>query len=311
MNAHLPRGTSTDFQLMAELGVSAARFDFNWNIFEPTTRGVFQFSRLDEVVTNAKARNLRILATVAYTPAWAGPAANRSPTHINDWRDAIRAVVTRYKYDVECWAIWNEADFHEFWTESRTAHIQNILIPAIQVIRQIERDHNANPSNPRIKLNICGPELAYPANLDAWLTAMEAAGINLVNDIDVMTQHAYDKDGDYVGVITAFRSIRPVLRRHHLENKPVWLTESGWDRSDHSDSFITSNIIGLYGGQERVCAGTYDSAPPWPQWQRTYYFHFPYDRNTGWGILDVNHNPLPQYLRLQRWTRNHPTTNCQ
>ena len=248
-----------------------------------------------------------MFATLGYTPGWAN--ANRGiaypATDTNDWKNAVRTIVTRYRNDVECWGIWNEPDFSAFWKGTRDEYFTRILRPALRTIREVGTHYG-------MKIRVCGLDLAYPSNLAAWLDTMVALGMNPQTDLDVITQHAYRKDGTAQQVVQDFLStVRPTLSARGLRDKPVWLTESGWDRNRRGDTFISDAIRALYGSHEAVCAGTFSTASAWPQWARTYYYHFPYDSTSGWGLLDVNRNPLPQYESLQRWITRHPTTTCR
>jgi len=67
-----PAALQRDFDLMASTGAGWVRFDFDWGGAEPEP-GSFNWARIDRLVGAARARRLRVLATVAYTPAWARP----------------------------------------------------------------------------------------------------------------------------------------------------------------------------------------------------------------------------------------------
>ncbi len=76
----------SDAQLAQELdgiaatGATYLRVDFYWAGAEPTN-GNFYWGEIERVVNAARARNLKVLAMLAYTPAWARPAPRSSTSH--------------------------------------------------------------------------------------------------------------------------------------------------------------------------------------------------------------------------------------
>src|SRR4051812_8542913 len=63
-------GWARDLDTIAATGARWLRFDFDWQSAEPVA-GQFNWSPIDRVVREARARGLEVLATPAYTPAWA------------------------------------------------------------------------------------------------------------------------------------------------------------------------------------------------------------------------------------------------
>jgi hypothetical protein len=68
-----------ELDAMHRTGARWLRMDFNWSGMEPQ-RGVFQTWKQDKIVKWARARNIQIIALVAYTPSWAQPGNCRQPT---------------------------------------------------------------------------------------------------------------------------------------------------------------------------------------------------------------------------------------
>lgn len=167
MCAHLP--SAQDSQFMAQLGVRAARLDFNWFDFEPQ-QDQWSWGTLDQVMMHARANGLLIYATVAYTPPWASSVPctlfapnendkceNKRPANVADWTQAVTQVVTRYRGQVECWGIWNEPNLRTFFLGSQDQFVNEIFLPAAAAIRA------ADPS-----AKICGPELAGLTASSSW-----------------------------------------------------------------------------------------------------------------------------------------------
>src|SRR5512146_1799343 len=99
-----------------------------WAHIAPS-RGVFDFSRLDQYVSQAEKHHVEIIYVMGNTPWWAAtnpnsksneniPGANSSPTNLQDWQDYVRAVVTRYQGRIQAYEIWNEANLAGYSTGS-------------------------------------------------------------------------------------------------------------------------------------------------------------------------------------------------
>jgi hypothetical protein len=342
MCAHLP--SQSDSQLMAQLGVRSARLDFNWFDFEPQ-QGQWNWGYLDQAMLHARANGLSIYATVAYTPRWASsvpsctPFAptdtakceNKRPANVQTWTNAVTQVVTRYRGQVECWGIWNEPNLRTFFDGSLDQFVDEIFLPAAAAIRA------ADPG-----ARICGPELAgltqssnWNGNQgtcvfgqcirNGWERDLAQMLQRVGSHIDIITHHFYKADaagvvkamldGETVGGLLTHDSLKNVIESNGGANKEVWLTETGWEHPPQGSTplaDVAMHIVDLYAKQEEVCAGTYAGSAndPWRNWTRTWYYHFPYDPGSGWGIIDQNGQPLPPYIALKNWTMGRTTTAC-
>ncbi|MCC6337369.1 MAG: beta-galactosidase [Myxococcales bacterium] len=342
MCAHLP--SQSDSQLMAQLGVRSARLDFNWFDFEPQ-QGQFTWGYLDTVMMNARTNGLSIYATVAYTPQWAssvpsctqfGPnetakCENKRPANVQDWTNAVTQVVTRYRGQVECWGIWNEPNLRTFFDGNQDQFVNEIFLPAAAAIRA------ADPGG-----KICGPELAGLTASSNWNGNQGTCAFGqcirngwerdlgqllqrVGSHIDIITHHVYKADGagvmqalldgETVGGLLTHDSLKHVIEANGGANKEVWLTETGWEHPPQGSTSladVATRVVDLYSKQEEVCAGSYAGSmnDPWRNWTRTWYYHFPYDPGSGWGIVDQSAQPLAPYNALKNWTTGRTTTAC-
>jgi len=113
-----PQELQRDFELISSTGARWVRFDFDWGGAEPEP-GSYDWDRIDRIVRAAQARRLSILATVAYTPAWARPEGTTDKTPPTDpaaYGRFARAAALRYgPLGVHHWELWNEPNVSEFW----------------------------------------------------------------------------------------------------------------------------------------------------------------------------------------------------
>ena len=243
--------------LVAGSGMGWVRVDFGWSSFEPA-KGNFNWTVLDEVVTQARARGLNIYATIGGTPAWAtdGNIGDGVPRNVSDWTSAVTAAVNRYGNDIQHWGIWNEPNAGSFWTGSRQEFIDVIVKPGADAI------HAANPN-----AKVLGPELAYFVSTGrTWYVWMEDILTQASGKLDIISHHTYPRPlaGSYTtmtgqlnnttlfgsnpdmwGAFGIHPSLREVLRELNWTGD-VWLTEFGWRTTDMSEQQIADNYTGLF-----------------------------------------------------------------
>ena len=342
LNGHLP--SAADSQAMEALGASGVRMDFNWFQFQPEAAR-WDWTVFDQAVDAAAQSHLRIYATVAYTPQWASSVPtcvqnaaaendrceNKLPADPAVWAAAVTAVVTRYRGRVECWGIWNEPNLRGFFQGTMDQYVNTIFLPAAAAIRAA--DPNAK---------ICGPELAGLTTSSQWNGNQGQCAFGgcirngwerdlgqlldrIGSHLDVITQHTYKADAAGVmqavldgetqlGVLT-HDSIKNVIVSKGHGGKEFWLTETGWEHPPQGNmalADVATRIVDLYRKQEEVCAGTYAASlnDGWRNWTRTYYYHFPYDPGSGWGIVGPAQSALAPYSALQNWTNGRTTSAC-
>jgi hypothetical protein len=131
-----------DLDAMVATGAKWLRFDFDWASAEPTP-GSYRWTYIDRVVSKARARNLRILATPAYTPAWARPAGTsdkHGPTDPAAYAAFVKAAARRYApMGVHHWEIWNEPNVQQFWQpQPNVSQYAAMLRAAAVAIRSVD-----------------------------------------------------------------------------------------------------------------------------------------------------------------------------
>jgi hypothetical protein len=224
INAHVPSAEIMDEVVHAH--IAWIRIDFVWPFVEPE-QDSFDWSLYDQLLAEADARGLRVLASAGGTPQWAtsGSLFNGVPDDPDDWRDFCYRAAYRYRGRVQAWAFWNEPNLEQFWEGSRNQYLTEILRPGAEAV------HAADPD-----ALICGPDLAHlqSAHWEDWL---EEAIENTSDLLDVVTHHVYPSDGMAYQVTNDLHegsdlpwdppSVRSVLRDTGWWGRPFWLTETG------------------------------------------------------------------------------------
>ncbi len=224
VNAHIPGPAVLDE--ISAAGIEWVRMDFRWDLLEPR-RGRFDWSLYDPVVDAARARGLRIYATLQATPTWAtsGPPGSGVPVDPTDWSDFCYEVAVHFRGRVDAWGMWNEPNLPGFWAGTREQYIQDILVKGGRAV------HAADPA-----ALVAGPDLAHLSSRDweGWLEDSIKEGGSV---LDVVTHHVYPSGGSHTDVTKKLESggtqswdddaVREVLSRAGWSGRPFWLTETG------------------------------------------------------------------------------------
>ena len=237
---------STDVGLDAakDAGLGWVRVDFNWVDAEPAVQGTYDWTRFDAIVSAADARGLKVLAVLAYTPAWASQGDTKADGSNNDIPTAgtyapfVTAVVNRYKAKVTHYEIWNEPNLGQFFEGTPQDYIDRILVPGADAV------HAACAT-----CTVMGPGLATIGT--AYATWLDAVLMQAAPKLDIISGHIYagfpvpgggagtTSDSFFnkleshrvikVGSATIYEgplSFKEVLDQHAV-TKPFWMTETG------------------------------------------------------------------------------------
>lgn len=261
VNTHQPPERHLDLAVQGKF--RAVRCDFNWLDIE-TSPDEFVWDGFDAIVSGARARNLEVFATLAYTPPWLGD--RRSVPSRERWVNFVGRVASRYNHNVWHWGIWNEPNSDGFWLGSVHDYIDTLLLPAAEVL------HRLNPAN-----RVIGPELTHNDNWRPWLRAvLHAAG----PAIDIVSHHIYHENGREV-----LRKLREVWE---IARMPLWLTETGLNTHRYSEA------------QQAACIDQLLESLPKYEWlQRVFLFQLVDESGAGHGLLRTDLSAKPAFLVCQ------------
>jgi hypothetical protein len=193
-----------------------------WPYLEPH-KGQFRFSTLDAYVSLAHQHNTGLLLPLGLSPSWAstrpleksvyqlGSAAE--PKDIQDWRAFVRAVVTRYRGQINAYEIWNEPNLPQFCSAS-VGQILVLTREASQII------HDVDPS-----ALVVSPSATETKGL-AWLSEFLAKGGG--EYVDVIGYHLYVNPQPPEAMVPLVQQIRQILANNGQAFKPIWNTEANW-----------------------------------------------------------------------------------
>jgi hypothetical protein len=192
-----------------------------WVDLEPR-KNEFNFTHLDKYVATAQQKHVKVLLPLYASPQWASarptedsrtgtPGTAAEPADMEDWRNFVRTVATRYKGRIEAYEIWNEPNLTMYWTGS-VKQLVDMSREAFRIIKSVDP----------------GALLVLPA-------CTSGNGPQFLDDFlkqgggqygDVIGYHFY-VSGAPEAIVDMATHVKGILRANHVD-KPVWNTESGW-----------------------------------------------------------------------------------
>jgi len=194
-----------------------------WPNLEPV-RGKWDFARLDRYVAMSRVTGVEILLPLGLSPRWASarptekssysPGNAAEPLDIEDWRNYVRTVATRYQGRIREYEIWNEVNEHGFYSGTPEKMVE-LTCEAYKVLKSI------SPQN-----RLVSPSMVGLGNAPELLgNFLEKGGRNCV---DVVGFHFYVPKGPPEALLPLVARVRAAMKKAGVEHLPLWNTEAGW-----------------------------------------------------------------------------------
>jgi hypothetical protein len=238
-------------------GVSTIRPLFAWNNVEPAPDS-FDFTRTDEIVTNATEAGVDVTPLLFQTPTWAsGCISDRrclyvppvaTPELRSEWNEYVSQLVSRYGPNgsfwdpltritvgyqpIRDWIVWNEENGKTYFPpKASPTEFAGLLARSASTIRSID-------SGATIILG----GLAGGSNVDHNAGSMPAAEFltklykhtGAKKNFDVVALHPYS--ATVKNLEKEVDADRAAMKKAHAGSTPVWLTELGWGSNKSSSS---------------------------------------------------------------------------
>ena len=197
--------------------------DVTWADLEPS-KGQWRFEKLDSYVSLAEQHRTGLLLPLGGSPKWASarpelkssyyPGFTAEPANIEDWREYVRTIVSRYKGRIQAYEIWNEPNLRDFWTGT-IEQMLTLTKEASSIIHSV--DPNAIVVSPSATEDYGIP----------WLAEFLKKGGGRY--VDVIGYHLYlTQQAKPEELLPFIQKVRRAISENDLGNKPLWNTESGW-----------------------------------------------------------------------------------
>ena len=232
-------------QLVREMGASTIVEFFPWPYYEKSP-GQFDWEHSDRIITHARRQGLTVIARLGLAPDWARPSPDEigrestmselQPEHYADFANFVGKFVERYQGQVEYIIIWNEPNLSLEWGYQQVVPEQYAELVRLSAIE-------ARAANPDIIIlaGALAPTLEpegspFGMNEFDFLERFYAAGA--APYFDALAVHTYGlsfpPQEDPAPDVLNFRRaelVRNVMLEYGDEDKPVYITETGWN--DH------------------------------------------------------------------------------
>ena len=230
-------------QMVRELGAPWVVEYFPWPYIEPA-EGEYTWGHSDVIVEHAVNQGLTVVARLGWVPGWARPERDGQETtltyldadHYDDFAAFVATFVERYQGRVDHVIIWNEPNLSFEWgyrpvDPEGYAELLRTVYP---------RAHAGNP-DVVVLAGALAPTLepeGSAAGLSDLLYLERMSGAGAGAPFDALAVHAYGlasppQEPPAPGAIN-FRRVellRQVMDAHGDEDKPIYVTEAGWN--DH------------------------------------------------------------------------------
>jgi len=198
------------------------RVTIAWRSVEPQ-KGTWDFKAADQDVEQAIQHNADLVLLVGFTPRWASVTPDRpckvglgecaEPKNIQDWKDWIAKIASRYKGQVKYYEVWNEPNDSEYFYTGSISGLVEMTKAAHEVVASID---------PEIK--ILSPAPTGPAGVDLMAKYLAAGGGRYA---DIISYHFY-VPGPPEGLYRYVQQIHGLMEQNGVGNKPLWDSENGW-----------------------------------------------------------------------------------
>lgn len=305
---------------LAEANATVMRLDVGWASLQQSAADRYEewlLERLDYVVDGANARGIKPLLTFMETPCWASTAPESlkqgcegawwergvqkyGPADPEPYARAAAFVAQRYGTKLAGLEIWNEPNHENFFKgpdrAGRYAALLKAAYPAIKA---------AAPEVTVVGGSISECDLVFIEQLYA---------LGIKGHFDAFSIHPYNHDASPLDerpgmdIRAAFLRGVPAVRQLMLakgDDKPLWLTESGWTTSLRRAEPWASGVSEAT--QAQFLEAQHDKIREWDYVAVNIWFNLidtggddQYDMDGNYGLLREDGSPKPAFEAFKR-----------
>jgi len=247
---------TTNLRGIRAAGAGLIRQNFDWAYTEPSP-GVYDFSYLDQYVSDTATRGLRLMPVLTNAPAFykrAGSGRGAARPQDNATMAAwAQALVRRYGRDgtlweerpylnyvpITVWQIWNEPSLDVYWGPRANAREYAAMLKTVgRAITEVD------PGAEIVTAGLPPSKLASAVPLDRFLKQLYAAGA--AREFDTLAINAYAREASELEAL--LRTVRKLMNARGDRSGKIWITELGWGDKGAKHRFI----VGAKGQAKRI-----------------------------------------------------------
>jgi len=207
----------------------------SWPYIEPT-KGVFNWSALDNWVAAAQSHNVSFFYSTDGIPPWATSdattcqetftgsgvqACSAMVANTQDWDNFVTALANRYGSKL-IYELWNEPNTNNF--TGTVADMVTLATHEYNMIRSVAP----------------GAMILAPSGTSSYMDSYFAAGGP--TGIDAVTIHIYDSVPE--NALTLLSGMKSVMSKYGLSSKPLWNTEGSWGNPAYYGTLTEAQHVG-------------------------------------------------------------------
>lgn len=269
--------------MMQDSGVTNIRLPVRWSMIE-TSKGIYNWVKLDSIVTKLTAAHISITAQFLSIPSWANGKTQDpstpldwadcySPLNMEDYTDFLSEVVERYKNSIKEWILFNEVNLDYFWRpHANAAEYVSFLKAGYMVIKDIDSSILV------IAGAFSGNGIENTEHYGNYLQDMYTHDASLY--YDVLSIHPYTHPGKGISVLQTKIDQTKTFMAENQDHAALWIDELGWSVSPFAwnnptltDSERSQWLMKVYTELHGI--------------DRVYWYCF---KNKGIDYLNVEHN---------------------
>jgi len=327
-SAYLPPGfvgispqsaaNGSDYRLMSEAGIESVRLPLYWFAVQAEGPDVSEpdWDAFDHDVGLAAEHGMRVMPFVWGSPEWAahdlGDPPFRTAWQRWAWSRFLRQAARRYGPDgyfwaenedlpylpIRRWEIWNEENIVTFAKDPDPVGFANLIRISGRVLHREDREAKV------ILGGFFGRPLQIPPNVASgdFLNRLYRAR-KVKRHFDGVALHPYVAQAD--AIRAQVENLRRVMRVHHDQRTPLYITELGWG----SSSGPTRWERGLQGQANQLSRAFSMFSAERQRWRLGGVWWFTWADEAGTcqfclsaGLLTAEREGKPAWYRFNSWT---------
>jgi len=269
-----------------------------WADLEPQ-KGQWKWDKLDDDLAVAERHNTPLLMTLGLSPKWASARPDEKfngrggvtaePKDMQDWRNYIRTIATRYRGRIRYWEVWNEPNGKDFYTGT-PEKLAELAKEAYETFKEVDRD-----------AVVVGPPVIGGGG-PAWLDQYLGAGGEKYTDVGSF--HFYVSPRAPEAMVSLIHDGRAVMSKHGQRDKPVWNTETGWTITSHKTQakVYNASFAKILTDDESAAYVARGFVLNWLEGVSK-FFWYEWD-NSNMGLAEADNTPKPgavAFGEIQKW----------
>ncbi|HVN18029.1 MAG TPA: glycosyl hydrolase [Dongiaceae bacterium] len=196
-----------------------------WAQLEPR-KGQWDWNIMDASVQLATQHGVEVLYTLGRTPQWASarpdergrnpnapPGGMAEARDLQDWKNYVRTVATRYKGRIHAYEVWNEPNLPNFYSGTPEKMVE-LARDAYTTLKEVD------PS-----ITVVSPSAVGPTGLPWLQEYLEQGGGKYC---DVVGYHLYVRGNPPEAMLDFIDGVHSAMKKNGISDKPIWNTEAGW-----------------------------------------------------------------------------------